>query len=212
MEKFMKKIVFILLTTVTALTATGQIFEGKIVYNNTYKSKQWLISDEKLNSLMGTKQYFFVKGGDYKSLTNGTFQWTEYINKDNKIYIKILDKETIYWSDALKQEDKILKVELHKDATEILGHKCDEIILTTKAGTSKYYFNSITATDSKLFEKHKLGNWYDYLKMANAWPLKIVVDNDKFSLVSIASEIKEMKLDEKSFALPANSPIKKNPF
>ncbi len=208
----MKIIVTILLIILTSLTMVSQNFEGKISYNNAYKSKKWILSDEKLNSLMGTKQDFFVKGGDYKSITNGTFQWTAFVNKDNKIYTKILDNETIYWNDALTQESTIIKVELHKDAIEILGYKCDEIILTTKDGTSKYYFNIATAADFKLYEKHKFGNWYEYLKMANAWPLKIVIDNDKFSLISIATEVKEMKLDGKAFIIPTNAKIKKNPF
>lgn len=208
----MKKTIVILFALIITLPVIAQSFEGKIAYTNSYKSKKWAMSDEKLNTLMGTKQEFYVKGGDYKSITNGTFQWTHYINKENKIYVKILDNETIYWNDALKQDDKILKIEVNKNVIEILGYTCDEVIITTDSGTLKYYFNSVAAVDSKLFVNHKFGDWFDYLNVANAWPLKIVIDNDKFSLVSIATEIKEMKLDSKAFLLPANCITKKNPF
>lgn len=208
----MKKTIVILFVLLFTLPVIAQTFEGKIAYSNVYKSKKWAMSDEKLNTMMGTRQEFYVKGGDYKSITNGTFQWTHYINKENKIYVKILDNETIYWNDANKQDDKILKIEVNKNVIEILGYKCDEVIITTDSGTLKYYFNSIAAVDSKLFVNHKFGDWYDYLNAANAWPLKIVIDNDKFSLVSIATEIKEMKLDSKAFLLPANCITKKNPF
>lgn len=208
----MKKTIVILFALIITLPVIAQSFEGKIAYTNSYKSKKWAMSDEKLNTLMGTKQEFYVKGGDYKSITNGTFQWTHYINKENKIYVKILDNETIYWNDALKQDDKILKIEVNKNVIEILGYTCDEVIITTDSGTLKYYFNSVAAVDSKLFVNHKFGDWFDYLNVANAWPLKIVIDSDKFSLVSIATEIKEMKLDSKAFLLPANCITKKNPF
>lgn len=208
----MKKTIILFFAFIMALPAIGQTFEGKIAYTNAYKSKKWAMSDEKLNTMMGTKQEFYVKGGDYKSITNGTFQWTQYINKDNKVYVKILDNETIYWNDALKQDEKILTIEVHKNAAEVLGYKCDEVVITTESGTSKFYFNSIASVDPKLFTNHKFGNWFDYLNVANAWPLKIVIDSDKFSLESVATEIKEMKLDSKSFLLPANCTTKKNPF
>lgn len=208
----MKKSIVILFALIVTLPVIAQNFEGKIAYTNAYKSKKWAMSDEKLNTMMGTKQEFYVKGGDYKSITNGTFQWTHYVNKDNKIYVKILDNETIYWNDALQQDDKILKIEVHKNASEVLGYKCDEVVITTESGISKFYFNAVAAVDPKLFVNHKFGSWADYLSAANAWPLKIVIDSDKFSLESIATEIKEMKLDSKSFLLPVNCITKKNPF
>ena len=209
----MKNIVIVLLTVMTTLTVVGQNFEGKIAYTNIYKSKKWMMSDEKLNDLMGTKQQYFIKGGDYKSITNGTWiQYTQYINKDNKIYTKLYDNETVYWNDAALQDDQVLKVELNKKAIEILGYKCDEVILTCKSGVQKYYFNSSIAVDSKLFSNHKFGNWFDYLKEANALPLKIIIDSEKFSMESIATEVKEMKLEGKAFELPANCKAKKNPY
>ena len=209
----MKKIVVILLILISVLSVVGQNFEGKIAYTNTYKSKKWIISDEKLNSLMGTKQEYFIKGGDYKTINNGTWiQWVQYINKDNKIYTKLHDNEVVYWNDANVNDDIILKVELNKNVIEILGYKCDEIILTCKSGTQKYYFNSKIAVDSKLFANCKFGNWFDYLKMTNALPLKIVIDSEKFSMESIATEVKELKLDAKAFELPAKCKTKKNPY
>jgi hypothetical protein len=209
----MKKIIAILLTVITTLTVAAQNFEGEIKYTNIYKSKKWFVSDEKLNSLMGTKEEYFIKGGDYKAIANGTWvQWTQYINKDNKIYTKLYDNETVYWNDANSHDDLVLKVELNQNTIEILGYKCDEVILTCKSGIQKYYFNSKISVDSKFFVNHTFGNWYNYLKIANALPLKMVIDNEKCSMESIATEVKEMKLDAKVFELPANCKTKKNPY
>ena len=96
--------------------------------------------------------------------------------------------------------------------TEILGYKCDELILTCKSGTQKYYFNSNISVDPNLFVNHKFGNWYDILAKSNSLPLKSLVDNEQFSLESVATEVKEMKLDKTLFELPANSKTMKSPY
>ena len=82
------RLLVLLLTTVS--TIYGQDFEGKLVYRNDYKSKLPNATSEQFNSMMGTTMEYFIKGGNYRSSTNGTFfQWQIYINKDNKLYNKM---------------------------------------------------------------------------------------------------------------------------
>jgi hypothetical protein len=209
----MKKIFTIALTILTAATVFGQTFEGKITYRNSFKSKLPNMKDDQFNSMMGTKQEYYIKGGDYKSVMNGTFsQWQLFINKDNKLYNKMSNSEIILWDDGSINSDSIISVKLNKGVTEILGYKCDELILTCKSGTQKYYFNSKLGVDSKLFSNHKFGNWYDYLKQTNALPLKMIIDNQQFTMESVATEVKPMKLDDKEFQLPENSKTGKSPY
>jgi hypothetical protein len=84
--------------------------------------------------------------------------------------------------------------------------------LTCKSEIQKYYFNSILSVDASLFTGHLFGNWYDYLKVAKPLPLKSVVDNAQFTLTSIATVVKEMKLDDKEFQLPENAKTAKSPY
>jgi hypothetical protein len=161
---------------------------------------------------MGSTQEYFIKNGDYKSVTNGSFfQWQLYVNKDNKLYSKMANSETLLWNDGAANPDEILKAEVNKGVTEILGYKCDELILTCKSGTQKYYFNSKLSVDPNLFINHKFGNWYDYLVKSKSLPLKSFADNGQFSLESTVTEIKAMKLDNTFFELPANSRTMKSP-
>ena len=67
----MKLLILILLAT--TLTSSAQIFEGKMTYSNTYQSKLPNLKSEQLNSMMGTKQEYYIKGNNYKSLFNGLF-------------------------------------------------------------------------------------------------------------------------------------------
>lgn len=203
----------ILCLLLSTITAFGQGFEGKIIYANSYKSKNAKITDQQWTTMMGSNQEYFIKGGEYKSITNGTFvQWQQYSNKDNKIYTKMANSETLLWNDGSIQGDDVLKVEVNKKVTEILGYKCDEIILTCKSGVQKYYFNSKIGVKTKLFANHKFGNWFDYLSKSNALPLKLIIDTAQFTMESIATEVKPSKLDPKMFELPAGVKTQKSPY
>lgn len=194
------------------ITSFGQTFEGKIVYKNSYKSKLSNTTDDQFTTMLGSTQDYFIKNGDYKSITNGSFfQWQLYINKDNKLYNKLSNSEILPWNDCATNSDKILKVEVNKSSTEILGYKCDEVVLTCKSGIQKYYFNKNLSVDSKLFINHNFGNWYDFVSKSNSLPLKSIVDNGQFTLESVAIEVKRMKLDKQFFELPANTKTMKSP-
>ncbi len=209
----MKKAIAIIFTLLTTIIVWGQSFEGKIFYTNTYKSKNPKMTDHQWTSMMGSTQEYLIKGGDYKSIANGTLvQWQLYINKDNKLYNKMSNSETAFWNDASVQGDEILKVEVNKGVTEILGYKCDEVLLTCKSGPQKYYFNSKLSVDTKLFATHKFGNWFDYLSKSKSLPLKSIVETAQFTLESVAKEVKPMKLDTKTFELPAGIKTEKSPY
>ena len=209
----MKKIISIALMVLTTVTVFAQNFEGKITYQNSYKSKLPTVKDEQFNAMMGTRQEYYIKGGNYKSVSNGTFsQWQLYINKDNKLYSKMANSETILWNDANENNDSIIEVQIHKGVTEIIDYKCDELILTCKTGTQKYYFNSKLGVDTKIYANHKYGNWYDYLKLANAVPLKVIIDNQQFTMESVATVVNPLKLDDKEFQLPENAKTGKSPY
>jgi hypothetical protein len=209
----MKKTITFLLATLLAITSYGQAFEGKVVYKNTYKSKIPNVTDEKFTNMLGSTQEYFIKNGDYKSILNGSFfQWQLYVNKDNKLYNKMANSETLLWTDGAINLDEVLKAEINKDVIEILGYKCDELILTCKSGVQKYYFNAKLSVDTKLFVNHKFGNWFEFVSKSNSLPLKSIIDNEQFTLVSVATEIKEMKLDNTLFELPVNAKTMKSPY
>jgi hypothetical protein len=209
----MTKTITLFLATLIALTSFGQTFEGKIVYKNTYKSKIPNVTDEQFTSMMGSNQEYFIKNGDYKSVANGKFfQWQLYVNKDNKLYTKMANSETLVWNDGAINQDEVLKSEVNKGVTEVLGYKCDELVLTCKSGIQKFYFNSTLSVDPKTFVNHKYGNWYEFLTNSNSLPLKSIMENGQFTVESIAIEVKEMKLDKTFFELPVNAKTMKSPY
>lgn len=209
----MTKTITFLLASLFTITSFGQTFEGKIVYKNTYKSKMPNVTDEQFTQMMGSTLEYHIKNGNYKSVTNGSFLlWQLYVNKDNKLYNKMANAEPLLWNDGAVNSDEVLKAEVNKGVTDILGYKCDELILTCKSGTQKYYFNTKLSVDTKLFINHKFGNWYDFLSKSNSLPLKSIIDNGQFTLESVATEVKVMKFDNTFFELPANAKTNKSPY
>ncbi len=208
----MKTAFTFLCLTFLCLASVAQNFEGEMIYKNSYKIKIPGITNEKFTEMMGTRQEYYVKGGEYKSINNGSLvQWQAYINKENKLYTKMSSSEEALWNDGAVNDDEVLKAEINKGVTEVLGYKCDELVLTCKTGIQKYYFNTKFGIDPKLYSNHKFGNWYEIISRTKALPLKMIIDNAQFSLESIAEEIKPMKLEQSFFYLPAGIATKKSP-
>jgi hypothetical protein len=96
---------------------------------------------------------------------------------------------------------KLAATELNIGVTEVLGYKCDELILTSKSGTQKYYYSTKFHIDSSLFLNHKFGNWYEYILRSKSLLLKSIIENEQFILESIAAGVKPMKLERSFFEL-----------
>jgi hypothetical protein len=196
-----------------ATTLLGQNFEGKITFKNTFKSKTQNITDEQFTAMMGDTHEYFIKGGDYKTITNGSFlQWQQYINADNKLYNKMANSETILWNDGSVNMDEVMKAEINKGVTVVMGYKCDEIILTCKSGIQKYYYNSQLGVNVSLYEKHKYGNWFEFISRSKSLPLKMIIENAQLSYEAVAIEVKPMQLEKTMFVLPANVETAKSPY
>ena len=205
--------VAVFLFILISVTSIAQSFEGKVNYQNTFKSKIPNVTDDMLTQMMGTSLDYTMKEGNYKTTSNGTFLlWQLYVQGDNKLYTKFANSNSIFWNDGAENKDEVIKSELNKNALEILGHKCDELVLTCKSGVQKYYFTSKFKLDPKLFENHKFGNFYDYVIKSKAVPLKIIIDNVQFSMESVATFVDTKKIEDAIFRLPDGAVLEKNPY
>jgi hypothetical protein len=193
--------------------ATAQSFEGVAVYQNTYVSKLPQLTNEQLNAMMGTKQEYSMKGGNYKSVFNGSFVQSQlYRQADNKMYMKMGNDEALYWTDGATNKDEVVDFKILKNQEEILGVMCDALVVTSKTNKVTVYFNSKYKIDPTLFKGHAYGNWNFIIEKTKALPLKTLLENAQFSLTSIAQEVKPAKVSDETFALPAGVVTKPSPF
>ncbi len=193
--------------------STAQSFEGKIIYRNSYKSKVSSFNDVQLQSIAGSQNLYYIKGGNYKSVLNGNVVASyTYLSKDNKLYTEFQEGNILYWTDAGENKDSILSYELKRNATQILGYKCDELILHTRKGTQVYDFATKFSINPSLFKKHKYQNWNYYLQMAASVPLRRVIEEDQMIITSIATAVIPSHIEDGFFALPADDKLVKSPY
>jgi len=198
------------LLTLLSSGVRSQHFEGKMVFKITVKSKIPGLSDERLNNMLGSSQDYFIKGGKYKSLFNGQMITMRiYDPTTHKIYNKHPNSDTLYWMDAGKNDDKVTGFEIKKNEETILGNPCDALVLTTKKGTTIYYYNNKYGLDKIKFVAHKFMNWSFLATKAGALPLKTTIENKQLRVEMTATEITPMTLTDAMFAIPANAPMKK---
>jgi hypothetical protein len=197
----MKK-TLLLLMLLNSFLIISQSFEGKLVYRINYESKSSRVSSSQLNSLMGTKQLYAIKEGNYKSVFNGVFMKVQiYRNDENRNYSLTAKSDTLYYEDYSKNKDKALSYEIKKNQDTILGIPCDLIIVKSVNSTTSIYFNSKYSVDPEVYKNHKYGNWYYIISKTKSLPLKIINETDKFIMTNVATEIIPMKLEDNVFEI-----------
>ena len=190
-----------------------EYFEGKIIYKNSAQSKNTSFTSEDLLRLSGDSSIFYFKNGNFRQDYDAKNLKQEfYIQKDNRGYIRENNSDTLFWYDRSNPGTEILKHELNKNRSEILGIKCDELILYYQNKTITYYFNSDSLkinpkwyelfTDlNKNFTSKKMGVLF--LKCQLEYPDAI------FQLT--ATSIVHEKLDNTFFQIPSNAVLIKVP-
>ena len=208
----MKKLITTL-ALLTSLLGVAQLFEGEIVYTNSYKTKSPQITNEQWMQLVGSMQHFYIKGSHYKSESNGNMvQWQMYDPTSNRLYNKTSQSDVLLWNDASVKNEEIISSSIKPHAATILGYDCDELTLTCKSGVQVYYFSSKLTADSRLYEKHLYANWYDFLKLAKAMSLKSIIETPQFTLEQTATEVIPKKLEDSFFTFPADTKTAKSPY
>ena len=203
-------LMIVLMASVINVYAQG--FEGKITYQNAYTSKIPNATSEQFTAMMGSTQEYYIEGDKYKSVMNGSFsQWQLYVPSENRLYTKTAMSDTLMWSDGNSNPDEAVSYEILKNQAEILGYKCDVLVVQTKTGKASYYFSKKIKVDPELYKNHQYGNWALMTGQTKSLPLKIEMETPQFTLVSTAVDIKEMKIEEGALALPA-VPSKKSPY
>ena len=185
----------------------AQYFEGKVVYRTTVTSKDPQVPDSTLSAMIGNEETYYIKGGFYQSITNGTgFSMQQYDHRTNRLYFKKPDVDTLYWLDAGKSSDKPISYETREDAEVVLGKRCDALVVETASGTIIFYYSPRYKLDAVMFQKHAYNGWAFYVSKAGCLPLKTVIDNDKFHLESTATEVFQLELKENFFEISPTIP------
>lgn len=211
----MKKSQFIFLNVfflILNYSFSQSIFEGKVSYKNTFTSKLATMTSEKFAKLIGSEQEYFISNGKYLSISNGQLTPVQlYKNNSNKIYTKTGNSDTIYCIDASKEKSKIIEIKIEETTETILGYKCKLLKIKTSNNSSFiFYFSDKLKINPEAFKNHSYNHWYSYLKEAKALPLKTILENKQFKMITEAVSVEQKQIPESKFELPKDAILKCN--
>jgi hypothetical protein len=188
----------------------GQSFEGEIIYSNSYMSKSPGLSDDRLRMLLGDRQEYYIKGSQYRSVTNGGIvELQVYEPRTNRVYNQRPGNDTLYWIDAAANPDVVVSWTVRRNADTVLGIPCDVMVIKTNNGSQTVYYSSRYRADTVGFKRHRFGNWDLVTSKCGALPLKSILENGQFRMESVATAIKPMELADTVFALDDKRPVKR---
>jgi hypothetical protein len=205
-----------------AKLAICQSFEGTLIYTTDVElspklekmgmTKQSLIDKMNADGSYTDTLYVSYKLGDYyHKSSNGIKSWLIYKSETNKIYsiqdgIKneicsvidaSIDTEFAYFN----KMPSVTKLDTSATVNNIV---CDIVRVKWKTGTYDYYFNSsMLKVNPELYSKHIYDGWYDFLKISNSLPIKIVKKgNDIMTVTLTLLSSNNSKIEDEIFTLP----------
>lgn len=192
---------------------TGQYFEGKIIYKNTFISKIDGVSAKDLANSIGDSVVFYYKADKYKSKFNGSLiEYQLYSPMETRIYTKMSISDTLYWNDASQNDEPVIELEFMDNEVTILGEICEILFIRSANTKYTYYYprNSLFVNDVG-FKNHAYSNWTLFIATSKALPLKTMVEFKEYTRITEALQIVPMKIDDSFFNIP-DSPRAKSPF
>ncbi|MBO6659230.1 MULTISPECIES: hypothetical protein [Roseivirga] len=210
----MKRVKLLLVATLFAWTIAhcsainAQSFEGKIVYKVSYESKIKDVSNDQMTAFMGEDHVYYLKGGDYKLLSNGEFFESQlYIHSENRLYNKTAQSDTLYWIDGAFEDTEVMSFRFLDETAEVLGYKCKMFEVVESTGKTTYFVNEQFEMDPSLFTNHNFGNWGFVIEKTRALSMKYISEREEYNVVTIAVLVEPMTLPQSLFRLEGNPPV-----
>jgi hypothetical protein len=124
--------IFILILFVSAsFSASAQVyFEGSIQYAYEFKIKSRKVDPTRLVKLLGNGSTLLFKDGNFRhNHDGGDMEFNIYNRRENKMYEKKRDNDTIYWYDCSAGGKPIKELKRSTEKKVILGISCNQLII-----------------------------------------------------------------------------------
>lgn len=203
-------IVFYLITQ--TLVVQAQYFSGEITYQTSFIPKSDTVDIQEIkDNHHGTESTYLITANHYKStyFKNGTYTYS-YIYHDStkRMYDDYARNLYVTYRDSRLSNGHYTKPLIYNDSTiNVLGHESYLVVKESERGKTKSYYSDDIKVNYKNFKGHKVGNWYENLKVVDgAIALKSITEHDQYFEVREAVKIEEREVETSEFYLP-NKPI-----
>ncbi len=215
------KLIFTLITLIIALTSLTdkKYFEGVITYSvETNILKETNYSDY-LKERYGTSmKFYWGKNGNLLRKTFGNnlgLDYSLYIHEENTFYVKYKGIDTLYYYNALTQDNELLEMKESK-SEPILNQKCNKIELKLKNKyngkefISEYHYSKNSKINYKLYQNVNDGFANVIYKITESPYLKLKLIFDEIIMTYSAEKIEEKEIPENIFKIDTVLPRKKH--
>lgn len=177
-------------------------FEGQITYQLKYKPKTENLTIEQIQDFFGDEQVYIIKEDKYKSTMNGKLKMSQIYLGTDTIFTTTAQTNELLWIDATKSNDEIISTEIIKNAEIVNGYNCDLLIITSKKGKFKYFYNSSFRINEQYYKNHVVGFWDICTDKTNSIMLKSILDTESERIEITAIDIQQKSVEELEFTLP----------
>jgi len=218
-----KQLLVVWITSCT-LVAYGQSFEGTITYKTEalnpnpalFPDSMW---QEILTSQFGesgtlTQQYYYKKGKYISYIQSGNEKgYQAYNPEDGLLYAWEEGSDTAVTINSKKTMDTLVEIIDEEGTDTILGIVCHSILVKSKMGGARIWYNSDYLTmDWKYYKGHIYGHWEQILKHIGCIPLRIEQKGFMAHLIQTAVSYEEVPINDEHFIIPEFKEIIVNPM
>ena len=181
-------------------------FEGRILYKNEYVVKTNKVDSDFLNKMGGKTADLYFKEGNYLEKYDSGFMLEQlYRQKENKVFLRLDNSDTLHWYYCDKPGQKIVKSEINPKKEIILGIPCDELTTYYDDKIVSFYYNS----DSLRINPDWYKDFTSNNKNLNSQKMKAVylkykIERPDFIVTVTATSISRQKIDDNIFRVPEN--------
>ncbi|MDR5591673.1 hypothetical protein [Christiangramia sp. SM2212] len=217
----MKNIILIILVFVCC-SSFSQSFEGTITYKTKLLNpnpemilqETW---DAQMKSSLGDKgymlqKYFYKKENYISEITAGGEEGYQLYNpKDKLLYAWQKGSGQAVTINSTVYPDEIIEVEHLKEKETVLNIECNIVVIKSKAGTMKLWYNKkYLKMDASFYQGHIYGHWERILEEIECLPLKVEQRGYMSHAVQTALSFEEQEVDDSKFKLPTFTNIISN--
>ncbi|WP_299248416.1 hypothetical protein [uncultured Aquimarina sp.] len=209
------KILFSCVLLLYSYFVCSQTFEGTVTYkmelfNPNPEQIPQATWDAQMKASLGEKgymlqKYFYKKGNYISEITAGGEEGYQLYNpKDKLLYAWQKGSGQAITSDSTVYPDEIIEVEYLKEKETVLNIECNIVIIKSKAGTMKLWYNKgYLKMDASFYQGHAYGHWERMLKEIGCLPLKVEQKGYMSHAIQTALSFKEEKVADAKFKLPS---------
>ncbi len=149
---------------------------------------------------MGNDVTIWIKHGNYRQKSG--FCDTYFITKDQRVYFKFKNLDTLYYVNYNTDTSIVTKVSKSDEKKNIAGFDCK--LLTVKCGdvTRKYYYAPALYMNSEYDKNNTLGRYDVFAKETSSLYLEYSEDAKAYSTLQTCTMIKQTQVSDSFFTLP----------